>query len=674
MAKRRYLDDVTSLASAINPELANVVLPEQGTIKGDNRSWRRRITDEVAGSVKQQLAGNIPVSPWLAYPAAGVVASTLLNPVTSVGMLAKGALLGEVVNEANKQLTGKSFGETTGDLLDINPEVAAYLNPGYLAAGRTGRFDNLLDRGLSKVLQRNVSNLPARRTLATGVTPYYYNRPNVRFNNTRRLGYDPRAYTADEQNGFEALAKDAIALQDAVYDYEQRNVPFIGYGEIMNLRDNDPLIGPARFNSIYGIPIDRYNPSLTYAIANGTNDATRVYWDSNYANTLQRQADEDYNMMMEDLRSSGEQEYQEDINSMNRIDNTNNNVVRDEDGIVLGSSTINEPFSPVNTNPAPSSVSNGSIFTSNNAELDYMRQFIKTYIDANGEIDRSPIDRLSNTSRSRLEYILDDLDDQMARKKAIDDAIAAGAPVIPNITRNPSINHYYASLLHNSVHGNTSPEGVVDITGATFFNPFGRPNTLLNYVWSDLNPGDRISIANHSGELSTDSAPLYFQNLARQLLNKKQKGFVLTPTRRISLNSLGASHYKGFTLPEQFDPDFHGTIGKNLNRALNNLLENYNYRYGVDLRDQLLPPHKKEGTFGSWYIPGFTIEKLKYGGSIPRRMLATGGSIHIKPENRGKFTATMKRTGKSAEELSHSKNPLTRKRAIFALNARKWKH
>ena len=49
-------------------------------------------------------------------------------------------------------------------------------------------------------------------------------------------------------------------------------------------------------------------------------------------------------------------------------------------------------------------------------------------------------------------------------------------------------------------------------------------------------------------------------------------------------------------------------------------------------------------------------------------------TIHIKPENRGKFNATKKRTGKTTEQLSHSKNPLTRKRAIFALNAKKWKH
>lgn len=48
--------------------------------------------------------------------------------------------------------------------------------------------------------------------------------------------------------------------------------------------------------------------------------------------------------------------------------------------------------------------------------------------------------------------------------------------------------------------------------------------------------------------------------------------------------------------------------------------------------------------------------------------------IHIKKKNRGKFNALKKRTGKSTEELTHSKNPLTRKRAIFAQNAAKWNH
>ncbi len=49
-------------------------------------------------------------------------------------------------------------------------------------------------------------------------------------------------------------------------------------------------------------------------------------------------------------------------------------------------------------------------------------------------------------------------------------------------------------------------------------------------------------------------------------------------------------------------------------------------------------------------------------------------SIKIKPENKGKFTATKKATGKSTEELTHSKNPLTKKRANFARMAKRgWK-
>lgn len=61
-------------------------------------------------------------------------------------------------------------------------------------------------------------------------------------------------------------------------------------------------------------------------------------------------------------------------------------------------------------------------------------------------------------------------------------------------------------------------------------------------------------------------------------------------------------------------------------------------------------------------------------GYLLTSLLKGGGKIHIKPENRGKFTATKKHTGKSTEELAHSKNPITRKRAIFAQNAKKWKH
>jgi hypothetical protein len=73
-------------------------------------------------------------------------------------------------------------------------------------------------------------------------------------------------------------------------------------------------------------------------------------------------------------------------------------------------------------------------------------------------------------------------------------------------------------------------------------------------------------------------------------------------------------------------------------------------------------------------------ELKEYGGEVGNEAFYNGddgfaySGIHINPANKGKFNALKKRTGKSTEELTHSKNPLTRKRAIFAQNAKKWKH
>lgn len=53
---------------------------------------------------------------------------------------------------------------------------------------------------------------------------------------------------------------------------------------------------------------------------------------------------------------------------------------------------------------------------------------------------------------------------------------------------------------------------------------------------------------------------------------------------------------------------------------------------------------------------------------------AEGGSIHIKPENRGKFTVLKERTGHSATWFKEHGTPAQRKTATFALNARHWKH
>lgn len=50
-----------------------------------------------------------------------------------------------------------------------------------------------------------------------------------------------------------------------------------------------------------------------------------------------------------------------------------------------------------------------------------------------------------------------------------------------------------------------------------------------------------------------------------------------------------------------------------------------------------------------------------------------GGTIHIKPENKGKFTAYKERTGKTTKEALHSPDAHVRKMAQFAENASHWK-
>lgn len=58
----------------------------------------------------------------------------------------------------------------------------------------------------------------------------------------------------------------------------------------------------------------------------------------------------------------------------------------------------------------------------------------------------------------------------------------------------------------------------------------------------------------------------------------------------------------------------------------------------------------------------------------PIQYFSDGGSIHIKPENRGKFTRLKERTGHSASWFKENGTPEQKKMAIFALNSKHWKH
>lgn len=63
-----------------------------------------------------------------------------------------------------------------------------------------------------------------------------------------------------------------------------------------------------------------------------------------------------------------------------------------------------------------------------------------------------------------------------------------------------------------------------------------------------------------------------------------------------------------------------------------------------------------------------------YGHSMFGYKNGKASGIHIKPENRGKFTALKKRTGHSASWFKKNGTPAQKKMATFALNSRKWHH
>ena len=75
-------------------------------------------------------------------------------------------------------------------------------------------------------------------------------------------------------------------------------------------------------------------------------------------------------------------------------------------------------------------------------------------------------------------------------------------------------------------------------------------------------------------------------------------------------------------------------------------------------------------SFGNMKLMDPMIQKFK-NGKLPGY---ADGKIHIKPANRGKFTALKKRTGHSASWFKENGTPAQKKMAVFALNSRKWKH
>ena len=344
-------------------------------------------------------------------------------------------------------------------------------------------------------------------------------------------------------------------------------------------------------------------------------------------------------------------------------------MIRNLNREIFGVDT-SEPIAHRQVTPAKLSQRSGKI--GYNGEEFTPDEFIKKYIDSNGKINMEDVDlsQVSTYDRFRIPRMTKELDRGIAlrgfatKKRQLFERVKKNHPEIS--LKQPEIwmdrDYFRADYNGNSIHGLSIGDGAYDITGANFFHPEGDPNGLLNAVIEKLPRKSKISLASKSDALSTNSLPLYIQRVAKYLNDTSNKGLKITPTADpIFFNSLGRDHYKG-VLFDRVDGNKSKQI-EGVRKAYGYLLDAYKRRYGVDLPLDM-------NMLDKLTYPGFDVIKLRKGGRISLK----NGGIYIKPENRGKFNATKERTGKTTEELTHSKNPLTRKRAIFAQNAAKWKH
>jgi hypothetical protein len=145
------------------------------------------------------------------------------------------------------------------------------------------------------------------------------------------------------------------------------------------------------------------------------------------------------------------------------------------------------------------------------------------------------------------------------------------------------------------------------------------------------------------------------------LVDKTNHGKLLNS---VYASTLGNYYANGgqFTRPYSLPEDSFKQGGNNLhNSVYASSMEQYPavYEYGGPMSHFYASNVEEPATIG---------KDLAYNNG------GTMNPIHINPENKGKFNATKARTGKTTEELTHSSNPLTRKRAIFAQNASRWNH
>ena len=240
--------------------------------------------------------------------------------------------------------------------------------------------------------------------------------------------------------------------------------------------------------------------------------------------------------------------------------------------------------------------------------------------------------------------------------------------------------------------------------------PLGRPQVPEGYI--TIKPQVRTRI----GDVEIDNPGLYYhQSDAGKAKNFVSTGRMRTPLEEFWLTKEEAGEKIPLTIRSGVEPGYPQDPGSAMfaqgrlwygltpnkpdllvtarempvanknasimsNKASLRALEEQGARRVTNDNIYIQGPHNRQNTAAYIWEPEYGYRRVFVEetptAEWPSRTFNKGkdSGIHIKPENRGKFTALKKRTGKSASWFKAHGTPAQKKMAIFALNARKWKH
>jgi hypothetical protein len=713
-SKKFHLDEVSYIDTEGRIHF-NVPKKDYGTIKEDNRSIQRKITDNIAGSVKQQLSGKSKVSPYLAYPAAGIVAATMLNPVSTLVGGIKGLVGATAVNEAAKQTTGKSYAKNVAEKFDINEDVAEFTNPGafvgalnkqaiktltknigkqYLSEIRpVFKNNNTVTKSISSNVQNQIGNkqvlsLPNKNTnakvhLGNSVilpssneiipleqTTQAYRRTLLkRINNifTRRYGYKPIEL---------AKAKTQKDTEDAIKELMTQHNTFIrGVGdkqEYIN-ETNDKLIKlglePTKENRLkyyathYAPPTDAGRVGFSN-IPESRNPKIGTIYTSNMMGVGKGYG---RSRNYRGIESGGTFAVRRplDFNSSNLEDWVTNNEFEFKG---LGSSK------------------GGSNFFRYDLPyyLRYGETLTKKYLDENPlNLSKEEYNKIIDSVK-RYHFIDTAPDNQKVRQNFINN-LFGNLGYKFRLPASAIGDNHFAVALANIEHDAQSYAQKLRYDAMNKMiedNPVYDYSDLDSKLLQEMPKLDKKLKGYYYGRYKNIDKEIEKSKLILESAIKKAiRAAHIRKRNNINLyeyaKTLGIEPTQGRTIV------FGDRYGRNVTRhRKRNPGQHFNFAglidsQGLDLVREIPWSELKDiqstngGHYGPW-TEGYSRKVKRYGGEVNRRSLANGGKIYIKPSHRGRLTELKERTGKSEAELYNDGNPAHKKMVVFARNARKW--